>query len=108
MSKSTLLAQSGILAIAFVAAVQWALHFPYPSPLIKPLLPSQLRWPEAQIKQWVEAGNYDGGYLEYFARDPERTIPAGNNIVSPADGVIQNISDRKSTRLNSSHSQISY
>jgi len=35
-----------------------------------------------------------GGWL-YFNRNPERVIPSGNNIVSPADGIITSINDTK-------------
>lgn len=31
----------------------------------------------------------------YFNRNPQRNIPLGDNIVSPADGTIQNISNNK-------------
>lgn len=34
------------------------------------------------------------GYL-FFNRNPQRNIPLGDNIVSPADGTIQNISNSK-------------
>src|SRR5947209_15013307 len=48
------------------------------------------------------------GYTFYFFRDPERSIPADPNlVVAAADGAITDI-DRKSTRLNSSHANISY
>jgi len=34
------------------------------------------------------------GYL-YFNRNPDRKIPVGNNLVSPADGTIESIIDSK-------------
>src|SRR5438874_1067349 len=71
-----------------------AVGFPYPGPIIRPLLPPRLRWPETEIRAWVEAENFAPGFLEYFARDPERRIPAGDNLVSPADGVITAISQQ--------------
>jgi phosphatidylserine decarboxylase len=40
---------------------------------------------------WVETENIDKGFLTFFNRDPERNIPAGENLVSPADGIIQEI-----------------
>ena len=83
--------QLAILAVCIVAVGELALHFPFPSPLIKPLLSPQLRFPTAQVEAWVESGDIDRGFMEFFARDPERVIPTGNNIVSPSDGVVQEI-----------------
>src|SRR2546423_4817865 len=94
MPKRNLTIQIGILAACALALGQLAVNFPYPGPLIRPLLPPRLRWPEAEIRAWVEAENYAPGFLEYFARDPERRIPAGDNLVSPADGVITAISQQ--------------
>ena len=87
MSKRMLTVQLGIIACCAIVLVQLAMHFPFPSPLIQPLLPAKLRWPPEQVSAWVEAQNYDPSFLAYFGRDPERTIPAGKNLVSPADGV---------------------
>jgi phosphatidylserine decarboxylase len=83
--------QIGILAFCSIAVWLTVVNFPYPSPLIKPLLPPKLRWPSAQIAEWVEAQNYDPGFLEYFARDPERAVPPGDGLVSAADGVVKDI-----------------
>jgi phosphatidylserine decarboxylase len=83
--------QIGVLAACIVAVAQLAAHFPFPSPLIKPLLSPRLRWPTAQVESWVESGNFNGGFLAYFARDPERIVPPGANGVSPADGVVTGI-----------------
>jgi len=94
LAKQTLAVQLGIIAICIFALMQLALNFPFPSPLIKPLLPPNKRWPTLQVEQWVETRNFDSGFLEFFARDPQRTIPRGDNLVSPADGVIQNIAFR--------------
>jgi phosphatidylserine decarboxylase len=67
------------------------LHFPYPSPLIKPFLPPRLKWPTEQVEAWVEAENFDSDYLGFFARDPTRITPIGDNFVSPSDGIVKNI-----------------
>jgi phosphatidylserine decarboxylase len=85
----TLLIQTGLLAVCVIAVAQMVINFPFPSPLIKPMLPPNLRWPTAQIQAWVESGNFGGDFLEFFARDPERTVPLGQNIVSPSDGNVQ-------------------
>src|SRR2546427_1688234 len=58
---------------------------------------------------WIQAGARTLGILarpqEPAARPP--LLPAGSwNLAAPAPGAL--IPDRKSTRLNSSHSQISY
>jgi phosphatidylserine decarboxylase len=90
-SKRILAFQGALVALCVIAVALCVSNFPLPSPLIKPLLPPHLRWPTAQIQAWVESGNFDGDYLEYFARDPERVVPAGRNLVSPADGVVQGI-----------------
>jgi phosphatidylserine decarboxylase len=89
MKKPILILQLGIVAVCAVALAQLTLNFPFPGPFIKPFLPPKLRWPNAQIEAWVEAQNYDPGFLQYFFRDPERRIPLGQNLVSPSDGVIQ-------------------
>jgi phosphatidylserine decarboxylase len=73
------------------AIILLAWNFPYPSPLIKPFLPPKLRWPTEQIMSWVEQGQFDRDFSRYFARDPDRIIPAGATLVSPADGLVQTI-----------------
>lgn len=93
-AKRILVVQAAILAVCGLAVWELAANFPFPSPLVKPLLPAKLRWPEAQIEAWVEAGNFDRSFLEYFARDPERTVPKGPNMVSPADGVVDGTTAR--------------
>lgn len=72
-----------------IAALVW--NFPYPSPLIKPLLPPKLRWPSPEISAWVEEGEFDSDFARYFARDPDRTVPPAATLVSPADGIVQDI-----------------
>ena len=38
---------------------------------------------------WVEQGQFDRDFAKYFARDPDRQIPADAKYVSPADGVLR-------------------
>lgn len=92
--KRILIAQLVIIAICLWAVGELAASFPYPAPLIRPFLTPKLRWPTAEIKGWVNAENYPSGFLEYFARDPHRTIPAGVNMVAPSDGHVQAILHR--------------
>ena len=80
-----------VLALCAYAIAALAWSFPYPSPLIKPLLPPKLRWPDKEIAAWVEEGAFDRDFARYFARDPDRTIPADATLVSPADGIVQDI-----------------
>jgi phosphatidylserine decarboxylase len=72
-----------------LAALVW--YFPYPSPLIKPLLPPKQRWPAMEVRDWVEEGQFDRDFARYFARDPERQVPAAATFVSPADGILQTV-----------------
>jgi phosphatidylserine decarboxylase len=92
-NRRTLWLQSLILASCTLALAALAWNFPYPSPLVKPLLPPKLRWPTQQVMGWVEEGRFDRDFTRYFARDPERVIPAGAALVSPADGIVQDIAD---------------
>lgn len=96
-ARRTLVVQLAIVAACVFAITLLAVNFPFPSPLIKPLLPPKARWPTDQIEQWVERGHFGSGYLAYFARDPERTIPQGENLVSPADGIVKNVVQREGT-----------
>lgn len=75
--------------VSVAAMAQWAAHFPMPSPLIKPVLPPRLRWPTEQVQAWVDSGNIDKSFMAFFNRDPERTVPPGRNLVSPADGLVK-------------------
>lgn len=84
-------AQMLILALCAYAIAALAWSFPYPSPLIKPLLPPKLRWPSQEISAWVEEGEFDSDFARYFARDPDRSVPPGATLVSPADGIVQDI-----------------
>jgi phosphatidylserine decarboxylase len=89
--RRVLILQCLILALCvWVVAVTWY-DFPYPSPVAKPFLPPKQRWPTEQVMSWVELGQFDRDFMRYFARDPERTIPASASLVSPADGLVQEI-----------------
>jgi phosphatidylserine decarboxylase len=94
-ARRILWGQIAILAICGFALIALASNFPYPSPLIKPLLPPKLRWPSAQIAAWVEEGEFDRDFAKFFARDPERDIPAAATMVSPADGIVQTMATIK-------------
>src|SRR4030095_13734698 len=91
MPKKILVLQVVVMVLCIVAVMQVVVHFPFPSPLIKPLLPPKQRWPAEQVAAWVESGHIDSGFIEFFNRDPDRLVPPGRNLVSPADGVIKDI-----------------
>jgi phosphatidylserine decarboxylase len=85
------LVQTLLVAGCLVALALWARHFPYPSPLIRRLLPPERRWPVRQLREWVETGSAHPGFLAFFLRDPERTPPAEPGLVSPADGTVLDV-----------------
>jgi len=80
--------QCCLLGAGGIAVGLWARHFPFPSPVVKPLLPPEQRWPTEQVREWALSGRPDAGFLAFFERDPERTVPPGNDLVAPADGVL--------------------
>lgn len=87
-----------ILLISLALLIDYARRFPFPSRLVAPLLPPQKRWPVAQLWKWVEDGHPDAGFLSFFMRDPERSIPEGDDWVAPVDGTVLDIlvrEDRK-------------
>lgn len=86
-----LVLQLFLLASCAVAIYLFWRSFPYPSPLIRRFLPPNRRWPVAQITEWVESGNPEQGFLRFFLRDPERTVPPGDNVVAPVDGTVMDI-----------------
>jgi phosphatidylserine decarboxylase len=92
--RRVLFAQLAIIALCLWSLTELALNFPYPSPLIRPFLPPTLRWPTHQIEGWVNSQDFPSSFLSYFARDPDRSVPTGQNLVSPADGTIGNILHR--------------
>lgn len=86
-----LVLQASLVGGCLTALFLFAVSFPFPSPLIKPLLSPEKRWPTAQVRQWVRSDSVPTEFLAFFSRDPERSVPAGQNIVAPADGVIRSI-----------------
>src|SRR5688572_32237631 len=63
-------------------------------------------WP-----QWPRVYRLDYGQEEVaavFGQDPRTYCVMSKRFVGDADGRVRGAQDRKSTRLNSSHSQISY
>jgi len=89
--NKTLFVQLAVVAFCVAGIGLWAVNFPYPSPLIKPFLAPRYRYPGAQIVKWVDSGAFPDDFLEFFARDPDRVVPSGDNIVSPADGFVREI-----------------
>lgn len=89
-----------IVSLCLLAAsiVLLALYFPYPSPLVRRWLPPRKRWPEAQIRDWLKAGQYQRAFLRHFYSDPERMPPPGNRLVAPADGLITSAEVRDGIR----------
>lgn len=92
------LLQVVIVAACVLAMIDWARNFPYPSALIKPFLDPYHRWPTEQVREWVLSGEVDPEFLSFFYRDPERSIPEGENMVSPADGRVIDITVRDGIR----------
>lgn len=88
MNLKLALQLSIIIALA-IFTLLWALNFPYPSPAIKPFLDPKQRYPASQVAEWVHTGNFPSDFLTFFNRDPERTIPRGDNFVAPADGFVR-------------------
>lgn len=84
----TLLVQVAIIGACIVTLAELAANFPFPSPVIRPLLPAKERWPGDQVAAWVVTQRFDPAFVDFFYRDPERVPPAGENPVSPSDGVV--------------------
>src|SRR5699024_10922519 len=76
----------------------WLIYFPYPSPVVRRWLPPRTRWPEKQIRSWLETGGVQPAFLRYFNRDPERTPPPEAGLVAPADGLITSADVRDGIR----------
>src|SRR5690348_15795554 len=87
--RFVLIFQIFLLAISILAVSEMAINFPYPSPLIKPFLSPKLKWPTAEIIGWIETQTIDPSFGKFFYRDPDRSVPSGQNIVAAADGVVQ-------------------
>jgi phosphatidylserine decarboxylase len=97
LMNRVLIAQLVILVLCVGAVMELALNFPYPSPLVRPFLPPRERWPTRQIQHWVDMQHYPSSFLEYFSRDPDRIVPPGDNVVAPADGVVEMVLHRNNT-----------
>lgn len=78
--------QIAILLVLAGLLVSLARHWPYPAPAVRRLLPAERRWPEAQIREMLEAKRFHPRYLAFFNRDPARTPPARPGLLAPADG----------------------
>jgi phosphatidylserine decarboxylase len=89
--RSILICQILVICTAFYVVVSQITNFPFPSPFAKPFLDVREKWPTELVMKWIENGNPDASFVEFFNRDPERTVPPGNGIVSPADGVVKAI-----------------
>lgn len=87
-----------VIALSLLVIALWAWHFPYPSPLVRALLPPRRRWPEALIRRWLRDGGFDKGFLRYFYRDPERQVPDAPGLVAPADGLVTSLDVRDGVR----------
>jgi phosphatidylserine decarboxylase len=87
-----------ILCLLAAALLVLALHFPYPSPLVRRWLPARKRWPEAQIRGWLKDGKYQRAFLGHFYSDPERVAPPGNTLIAPADGLVTSAEVRDGIR----------
>lgn len=83
-----LVVQALILFALIVALGLWLYRFPYPSPLLRRWLPPRKRWPESQVRGWLEDGRFQRAFLRYFCRDPERVAPPGASVLAPADGLV--------------------
>ena len=90
--------QITVIVVLLAAVATWAIHFPYPSPLLRPFLPGKERWPETQIRGWLQTGGFHPRYLDFFYRDPERRVPAGAHILAPADGLLTSADVRDDVR----------
>lgn len=93
-----LIIQCVILCLLIAVIVFWGLYFPYPSPVIQRLLPARKRWPERQIREWLQSGRFQHSFLNYFYRDPERIPPPGVELLAPADGLVTGIELRNGIR----------
>lgn len=95
---SVLALQLTVLGVLAVAVTLWAIHFPYPSPLIRRVLVPRKRWPEEQVRGWLKSGRFGSAFLRHFYSDPERTPPPGNTLIAPADGLVTGADVRDGTR----------
>ncbi|MGH8232860.1 MAG: phosphatidylserine decarboxylase [Rhodanobacteraceae bacterium] len=81
---------------ALVAA--WAIRFPYPSAWLRPFLRARQRWPEQEIRGWLQNGCFHREFLQFFNRDPQRVPPPTPGLIAPADGVVTSAEVRDGIR----------
>ena len=93
-----LVLQIAILGLLAAAIATWALYFPYPSPLIRRWLAPRKRWPETQIRMWLQRGGFQRAFLRHFYSDPERIAPPGTSMLAPADGLVTSADVRGDVR----------
>lgn len=93
-----LIIQLVVLGVLAACLVLLARHWPYPAPLIRPLLPPRQRWPESQIRGWLKSQRFHPRYLAFFDRDPERIPPRDDTLVAPADGLVTSLDARDGIR----------
>jgi phosphatidylserine decarboxylase len=85
---AVLIVQLLVLFLLATLVAAWWTRFPYPSLWLRPFLSPRRRWPEQQIRGWLQSGRFHPGFLGYFNRDPERTPPPGAGLLAPADGLV--------------------
>lgn len=90
--------QVAILALLGIAILCQCIYFPYPSPLVRRWLPPRKRWPEMQIRKWLQSGKFQSAFLGHFYSDPERTAPPGGSMLAPADGLVTSADVRDGVR----------
>ena len=93
-----LVLQIVILCLLGGALVLWAIYFPYPSPLVRRWLAPRKRWPESQIRMWLQRGEFQRAFLRHFYSDPERVAPPGTGMLAPADGLVTSADVRGDVR----------
>lgn len=93
-----LVVQIVILGLVAAAIMLWGLYFPYPSPLVRRWLPPRKRWPEMQIREWLQRSEFQRAFLRHFYNDPERIAPPGNAMLAPADGLVTGADVRDGVR----------
>lgn len=87
-----------VLLLVASSVLLWALYFPFPSPLVRQWLSPRERWPEQQVRNWIEGERFQTSFLRYFYRDPERTPQGEHGILAPADGPITSADIRDGVR----------
>lgn len=96
---TTLLVQILVLFFLVIVVAVWATRFPYPPPWLRPWLPPKLRWPEREIRGWLQSGRFHRNFLRFFNRDPERIPPREQGLLAPADGVVTSAEVRDGIRF---------